>query len=427
MNGATERHQGPLPEMTPEERQVLENLPFSLEAGLQMLRWWRQVEAGEAQADKYPLIRQPATPHGNYGFFGQVPLTWGTLPVVGVVQEAFYDRPRVGRGSEPEAALWMRDQIREFVSHYFLRVCSHRQLQMRSPSGRSAPSWLSGLSLCPPPTSTDRIGGGYQQFFYREKATGHIRRIPQEERYRIVDLREIGTRLDWLLATVEIFNFALSGNLFGNPTFGFVIPVREVVWVAFHGGFVVHRDNPSPDVLGEYGYGYPVIRNPTREGIFDYGPAKMVSAFELVYFRVMRNGEVWVRMVFCANEPRRVLVRENDMARLFLAATDPLTGGMASRLGTPVIDALQNSPLRYLQPDPVFSFIELANLATQGLAGQYLNITRRQLMISFMGAHFTILQNFILSTLPTFKIVPDWLRHDALPEWVRNPNPHTTS
>lgn len=405
------------PEATAEERRVLENVPFSLDAGLQMLRWWRRVEAGEAEVDRFALIRQPASTQENFGFFGEVPLTWGVLPVLGVVQEAFYDRPRAGTGSGPAAALWMRDQVREFVLRYFLRVSSRPRLRMRSPAGESAPPWLSGLSFCPP-RGTGRVGLGYKQYFHRLKETGRVGRFPDRERDRMMDLREIGTLYDWVLGTVEIFNFALSGNLLKNPAFQLKIPMREVVWVLFHKGFVVYEDNPSPDVLGQYGYGYTLVRNPSRDSVFDYGPEKMVSAFEFIHFRVMRNGEVWVRMVFCANEPQRILVGENDMARLFLSAADPMTGGMASRLGGPVVDALQRTPLRYLQPDPVFSFIELANLSTQGLAGQYLNITRRQLMVSVMGTHFKLLQDSVLSTLPTFKSVPDWLRPEALPDWV---------
>ena len=110
-----------------------------------------------------------------------------------------------------------------------------------------------------------------------------------------------------------------------------------------------------------------VIRS--LDSVWAYGPEKLVSAFECIHFRVLENGEAWVKMAFCANMPQRILIQESSLSRLLLNAADRVTAGMASRLGEPLIRAYDSSPFSYVQPDPSFLFIDLANLATLGLAG----------------------------------------------------------
>lgn len=393
------------------EREVLDDLAASLSDGLQIHRWWRKADAADHYADKYALMRQPDGPGANFGFYDQVPLTRGLLPVAGVVQDMFYDRPKARKGSEKRAALWMRDQVRAFVLRHFLRICSRRARQIYAPAGTDRDQ------------TPQRTGFGYRQFLYKEKATGCHGRFPPEERYRMIDLSEIGTRYEWVLGNVQIFDFGLTMKVGGFGGLELYIPVHEDVYVVFHEDLCVHRDDPSPGVLGEYGYGYTFIANPRLDGIWAYGPEKLVSAFEMIHFRVLDSGEVWVKMAFCANLPQRILVRESSVARLLLQAADRVTAGAASRLGDPLLRAYDRSAFSAFQPDPTFLSIDLANLATLGLAGSELAITRRRLITNIMGAHFLMLYDFILQTLPAFKRVSDWGDEGALPGWVTHPEP----
>ncbi len=410
------------------ERKVLAHLHSSLSDGLQIFRWWQNVDATGRYADKYALMRQPDGPDTNFGFYDQVPLARGILPVAGVVQDMFYDRSKPRQGSAAQAAAWMRDQVREFVLRHFLRICSRQAQQVYVPRGasRPQPDWLRNLSFCPDP-NRQRTGFGYRQFLYKEKGSGRIGRFPAEERYRMFDLADMGTRYEWVLGNVQIFDFGLKAQVGGFQGLELYIPVREDVYVVFHEDLCGHRDNPSPGVLGEYGYGYTFIRNPELDSVWAYGPEKLVSAFECIHFRVLENGEAWVKMAFCANMPQRILIQESSLSRLLLNAADRVTAGMASRLGEPLIRAYDSSPFSYVQPDPSFLFIDLANLATLGLAGSELAITRKRLITNIMGAHFLMLYDFVLQTLPAFKRVPDWLDGNALPEWVTRPEPFPVS
>jgi hypothetical protein len=404
-------------------REVRAKVDISLSDGLQIFHWWQRVNATGRYADKYDLMRQPDSPDTNFGFYDQVPLARGILPVAGMVQNMFYDRSKARQGSAARAAIWMRDQVREFVQRYFLRICSRRAPEIYVPPGaaRSQPQWLRNLSFCPDPEA-QRTGFGYRQLMYKEKGSGRIGVVPLEEQRRMFNLADMGTRYEWVLGRVKIFDFGLTvraGSSFQAPEL--YIPVPEDVYIVFHEDLCVHRDNPAPGVLGEYGYGYTFIPNPAVDDIWAYGPEKLFSAFEYIHFRVLENGEVWVRMAFCANVPQRILIEESSFARLLLNAADRVTAGLASRLGDPLLQAYDRSALRHHQPDPTWVFIDLANLATLGLAGSELAITRRRLITNIMGAHFLMLYNLIVQTLPAFKRVPNWLDTKALPDWITHP------
>ncbi|MCP4660301.1 MAG: hypothetical protein GY856_33285 [bacterium] len=407
------------------EYDVFAQFDRSLTDSLEVFKWWLKTDREKTYRDKYDLMRQPASAGTNFGFLDVVPLSRGLLPVAGVIQDMFYDRSKGVEGTSRETAEWMRDQVKEFVLHYFMRACSSRKAQIHVPPAergtRSGP--FSEFSMCPDP-GAEKIGIGYKQLFYKEKKSGRLGRFPEAERKRIVDLRTIDHRdtkeakYDWIMATVDIFDFGLAmqlGSFEGPELF---LPVEETVFAILHPDFLVYEDDPAPGVLGEYGYGYAFIPSPELDSVFAYGPERLTSAFEYIHFRVLDNGEVWVKMAFVANYPRRILINASSLAELGLKVADGMSLGTASKVFRPMLAALNRTPLRYFQPAPVFASIDLLNFATAGLTGDLLAINRERLIKDVMSAHFLMLYDFILDSLPTFKKVPNWLDRKKLPSWV---------
>jgi hypothetical protein len=104
----------------------------------------------------------------------------------------------------------MRNQLREFVLKYFMRVSSFRQPETYIDAGTPVPPpALTRLSWCPNP-SISRIGFGFTQLFNKRAGTGAIEAFPSYASHAIVDQRTVGDIYEWLLLRVNIFNFSFS-------------------------------------------------------------------------------------------------------------------------------------------------------------------------------------------------------------------------
>src|ERR1043166_2865611 len=88
----------------------------------------------------------------------------------------------------------MREQIQEFVLHYFMRVSDFRQPEAYvAPEMVATTGWLERLSWCPQ-SRIDREGFGFRQQYYKLRSTGEIGKFPQQSETAIVDLRERGEK-----------------------------------------------------------------------------------------------------------------------------------------------------------------------------------------------------------------------------------------
>lgn len=407
--------EGEPPESDADEQRILASVEEYLARGIALKRWWDEGGALAPASERFPLGRTFNRPDESFGFFGVAPVAGAALPVMGNFQGMFYDQPKSPQTAvlRAAAAAWMRRQLREFVLNYFMRISSFRPpAGYADPEGGPAPPLLRPVSWCPQ-TDISRQGFGFSQLFYKLRDGGVVGRFPDEERSAIVDLREMGTKYEWIVLRVRIFDFTLTFKPLGPHGPQLVLPLHEDSLLVVSRDFVVDQDDPAPGVLGRYGFGYAFIKNP-RPGLLAYGPGEFDAAFETIFFSVLAGGVVRVEMAFVANRPERILNLSLNPAQWGLQLADLMSFGMASRF----LGGLAPPPLPGQVDDPVFGFITLANLLSAGQAAQTLCISRSQLEKDFLVVHFMQHYNAIAGSLLTWRQVADWLNRAALPEWV---------
>jgi hypothetical protein len=398
-----------------DDRLVLDSVDLYLERGRELKKWWDQSQGGGPTARRFPLGRTFNRPDVSFGFFGEAPIGGRALPVMGNFQESFYDQPKTAMAGEAAAARWMRDQLREFVLHYFLRISSFRQPEgVTDTGGGAVPLLLQPLSWCSQ-QGGERQGFGFSQLFFK-RAGGEIGTFPDAERFAIVDLRQIGPVYEWIVAKVRIFDFNVTYQPLGRNSPSFVLPLEEASYLVLARDFLLHEEEPAPGVLGRYGFGYAFIKNP-RTGVLAYGPGEFDAAVELINFHVLATGEVRVAMTFAANRPERIVNPALDPLQWGLRMADLASLGLAGRLlaqGGEALGRLTGG--RDL--DPVSAFILMANLLSGGRAAADLCISWEALEKSFLVTHFMQHYTMITGSILTWRQIRDWLDAASLPRWV---------
>jgi hypothetical protein len=403
--------------LTEEDRAVITTVNDFLRDGLTLKRWWEETDATNSYAQRFPLDREFNRPAGAYGFFDQVKISSGMLPVMGNVQDMFYDQPRSPTRHQSEAAEWMRDQIREFVLHYFMRISAFREPEAYVPERRvAAPGYLERLSLCPQEDILRR-GFGFRQLYYKLSGTGEVGKFPTRERPAIIDLREIGTRYEWIVLRVKIFDFNFTFKPFGPGGPSVSLPLNEQSHLIMSREFIQDETNPEPGVLGRYGFGYAFVRE-LKPALTAYGPGEFRAAIETFKFDVLESGEISVSMVFVADRPQKVLNVPLDPVNWTFGISDLFTFGMTSRLLSPVKSMLDRLPTNVATFDPVFPSITLINALTANQASEVLCVSRETLEKEFLVKHFMQHYQTMVGSLTTWRGVRDWLDSAAVPEWV---------
>ncbi len=403
------------PAITPDPA-VLEGAEVYLARGLALKRWWDQGGACAPPTRQFPLTRIVNEPDASCGFFGEATVEGRGMPVMGNFQSLLYDQPKAPRTDQGRAAQFMRDQMREFVLHYFMRISSFALPEDITDEGRSEPPlFLRPFSLCSD-AAVNRQGFGFSQLFYKRQGTGEIGTFPPEERSKIIDLRRIGTDFEWIILYVNLFGFEITYMPFGSQGPKLTLPLPEGSYLIVSRDFVPDLANPEPGVLGRYGFGYAFIRNPTPH-LLAYGPGEFDAAFETIYFNVLADGRVRLDMTFVVNRPENILNPALNPLNWGLQMANWMSLGLASRILPP---ALGPSGLG-ATGDPVFTFLALANLMTGGLAARELCLSRSQLEKSFLVTHFDQHYTMATGSLLTWRQIPDWLApQDQLPAWVVN-------
>ena len=403
--------------LTENDRAVIDRVEGFLRDGVALNRWWIHADATNSYAQRFPLDRDFNRPAGAYGFFDQVQLESGPLPIMGNVQEMLYDQPRTPAASRAAAAEWMRDQIREFVLHYFMRISAFREPEAYVPDRPlMPPGFLQSLSWCPQEDILRR-GFGFRQLYYKLKATGEVGKFPVRERPAIVDVREIGTKYEWIVLHCRIFDFNFTLKPFGPGGPSLMLPLNEQSNLIMSEEFIEDQQNPEPGLLGRYGLGYAFVRELTP-GLTGYGPGEFRAAIETFRFDVLESGETRVRMVFVADRPERVANIRIDPVDWSFGLADLFSFGLTSRLLAPVKNVLDKLPTNVATFDPVFPSISLVNALTANQASETLCISRETLETEFLIKHFMQHYQTIVGSLLTWRQVRDWLDTAAVPEWI---------
>jgi hypothetical protein len=395
--------------LTAQDLAILERVDRSLADGLALKRWWEQTEAGDGYAERFELVRTSNPSDTSYGFFDRAPLADRTVPVMGVVEDLLYDQPK----QSPRARV--RDEFREFILRYFLRISDYRLPQVYRENERPPrPANRSSLSWCPR-REAGRGGFGYSQHYYKLRGSGRVGKFPAGLEYTIVDLREIGEKYEWIVVKVRIFDFNLTFRLPGQAQL--LVPLDEETYLVLSREFILDEGDPAPGVAGQYGFGYAFIRNPTT-GALAYGPGQFDAAVKLINFQVLGGGETRVRMAFVVNRPGQILNLSVDPIAWSFRLANVMSLGLTSNLFAPFSDGPERSPVRLNGFDPVSAYISLANALTGGLAREELCISREQLERGFLIQHFMQHYQMIVGSLMTWRQIPDWLDRAALPRWV---------
>ena len=398
---------------------MLPRVPEYLARGLDLKRWWDEVErkGGPDQQQRFPLERSFNRPNRSFGFYGEAPVGGSMMPVMGNVQEMFYDQIRAPAALGRESAEWMWAQLREFAMKYFMRVSSFREPETYIDTANPVPPpAFARLSWCPQPEEGGRRGFGFSQIFYQHTGSDLVQAFPTYDQFAIVDQREIGKIYEWILLRVRIFDFNFSVRPVGRNGPELVFGANEQSYLVTHKAFVNYKERHIPGVFGDYGIGYAFVRNPVQ-GPFGYGPGEFDAAIELINFRVYETGYISVRMVFIANRPRQISNIVIDPVNWSFGLADIFSLGLASRLLSPAKNLLSQIPLRF-NVDPVSAYVTGANLISAGAAAQTLCISIEQLEKLFLLQHFKQHYQTIVGSLLTWRQIPDWLDEKNLPAWV---------
>jgi hypothetical protein len=400
-------------ELTDADRAVLEYPDLTLSNGTELLTWWKDRDRTGDFAERCDVVREFAAGDGNFGFFDVARVNGADLPVMGIEQEMFYDRQKVATGQA------IRDQFKEFVLRYFMRVSHLREPEAMGEDGVPAGSRMQRALSWRMEDSARRVGFGYQQLYYKRHGSGVVGKFRDEERSAIVDLREIGSVYDWILLKVDIFDFNLQFSPLGSDVFRFQLPLKESTYLVLGPAFVTNEDKPEPGVLGRYGFGYAFLPYAPEPGMIAYGPGHFAAAIQTVNFTLMENGEIRVRAVFVVNRPDKIARVDIAPIDWGFKIADAMTFNMASRMMSPVKSVADRLPVKVSGLDPISSFIWLANTMTGGRAERQLGISKATLERRMLVQHYMQHYEMLMSSLRVWRTVTDWTDHDNLPDYCR--------
>jgi len=301
---------------------------------------------------------------------------------MGSVEEMLFDTAR------KERVPALRNEFREYVLRYFMRVSDYRQPEATvEPDTPSAAGLKSPLSWCPRP-SASWAGFGYSQHFYKLRDSGGIGRFSDDQRFAIVDLREVMAKYEWVILKVRIFDFNLNLAPFGANRLQLTVPMREESYLVLSPDFIVSDDHPSAPELGRYGFGYAFLKNPGG-GLLAYGPGMFELAFESITFafwppaRFVRN---WCLLPI-ARRRFSTFPRTSGLepaGRRFFIDGDVFTGTGTNGGPECVVPPGPSNGI-----DPLSAYVSFANLLTGGLAAKNLCVSKEQLEKDMLIRHFT--------------------------------------
>jgi len=393
------------------DRAILGRVEKTLADGLALKRWWEQTDSSNSYANRFKVVREFNRSDASFGFFDRVTIDGRTLPIMGTVDESLFDQPKQAVSGR------LRNEFREFVLHYFLRISAYQEPEVYTETGRPVISdSLHRLSWCPEPRR-GRIGFGFSQHYYKLRGSGVVGKFSPKEEFAIIDLREIGEKYEWIVLKVRIFGFNLTFRLLGSDQARVVLPLNEETYLVLNRDLVLNEEDSESGVLGKYGFGYAFIRNP-KEGLFAYGPGQFDAAVELINFYMLQTGETRAHLVFIANRPEKILNVPISPFDWSFALADLTSFGLASTVVAPIKGILDLLPLPNADFDPVSTYVSLANRLTGGLAARELCISREQLEKDFLAQHFMQHYQMIVGSVLTWRRIRDWLDSQRLPDWV---------
>ena len=396
----------------PADVAILAHAQRTLADGGDLNQWLQEKSRSADYRERFDVVREHTSDDDSFGFFDVAPVGGTQMPVMGIVQEMFYDRQKLG---SPEP---IREQLAEFVLRYFMRVC-HAGEPEAVPARPGAPDTALQRAMSWLPGEAQRsAGAGYQQLYYGLAESGQTGKFTHDERPAIVDLREIGSKYEWILLKGDTLSFDLPFVPFGAEVTTPQAPAKQSTYLLMAPAFVVNAHDPEPGVLGHYGFGYAFVPYASGgPGLLAYGPGRFRAAVQAVSFKLMANGEIRARTMFVVARPDKIAAVDVDPIGWSVQLADLVTFRMASRLMGPVLAMADRLPLHARDFDPVAAYIWMANTMTAGMAENYLGISKAALEKRMLFQHLRSHQEMLHRSLRIWRMVPDWTAHAKLPDF----------
>jgi len=402
-----------------EQTVLLEQADHFLQAGLDLRAWWENAFANDSFDRKFPLSASRKHADVSFGYFGSATVTGKPMKVMGNYQQMFFDQSKTLPSSGEHGPEWIRDQLKEFILRYFMRVSDFSNpTPTPNDSGRNVPPPFDLLSWCWKGDSSD-VGFGFFELFTQKPNSSDWKEVPAHEQTKVNDLRTLGAEIEKMLLWVKIFDFEFGVSPLGSNGPRVSLPLQEGSYLIMSPEWVTIEDNPSEDILGHYGLGYSFAKEPFPS-LIGYGPGEFEAAFEKIEFIIHRDGKIRVEMVFVSNLPDRILNVSLDPLS-WMSAAAAATMGAIGPSAAPVLASLRSrSPLKLFRSDPIFGFLRGLNIATLGQADSLLCISKDQLLKEFLFKHFAQHFQTISGSLRTWRAIEDWTDESTLPAWVIN-------
>src|SRR5579885_1401341 len=257
----------------------------ALRDGIQLERWARDPKRTIKQ---FPLLlyrpfKKPFTLKNEaFGYFADVEINGKTLPAVGLLQRIDFSKicPE-----NPE------QKLLDFVLGEFMPRAH----------------W----------TYDDGFPGGFtiQPMLYRS-VSGEYGTTPPTARGGCVDWRELGTKYDWVLITIRLYDFVVNIG-------PWLKRLDEAVAVVLHRDFLHITEKPAPGYKLDISIGYPFIAFAPIPNFFGFGPGKFDWAIKLFSFLLTDQNEVVMTMDFVAGR------RPSKVFYFGKLIPDPVYGGAA--------------------------------------------------------------------------------------------------
>ncbi|MCP4660300.1 MAG: hypothetical protein GY856_33280 [bacterium] len=399
------------------DREIIDAVDRGVSGGRQLYDWWKKTDAENSYARRFPLIRGYHQSGHTFAFFDEAPVDGKDLPIMGVVQDLYFDQPKARPGGEKRRSEGMRRQIQEFAHHYYHRVMKLARPQSYGDLAEpELPPLLRALSWWPK-KGLDETGFGAKQLYYKLK-DGPTGKFPDVHQQRVIDSREVGEKYDWVALNVDFFDFGVTIAPLGRDSPQLNLHVDEKPYLVMTPEFIVNEDHPEPGILGRYGPGYAFVRAP-GDGIARTGPDKVEPAFDVLYFEVDETGKTIVRSIFVIPQPKKILNLSLDPFRWGYELANLASLGIVSRLFGGLERARRKLPGAGVGFDPVLGLIDTVNVMTGDWAARELSISRDTLHKQMLFMHCVELIQVINNVMQTWSRVSDWLDTEQIPAWVR--------
>lgn len=398
--------------------QVCRDARRYLNAGLDLYRWWLDHRESDDFEERFVETTTLNRPHNtSWGFFDTATVRGKAMPIMGNLQTMYYDGPK-GEGDDKISVKELCEQLKAFVTKYFLRVSDFQRPRPYDPDYKPAPFMLKPLDLRES-DEAQRGGFGFRQLYAKYNDRDAIHSFKTKEQRAVSHLSTIVDDMEWIVLETEINTFGFSYKPFGLSFPEIWTPIPAHTYLVTNSQLITIEDNPSKDVAGRYGVGYAFIRDPVPSYL-GYGPGQFSAAFEKLDFIIDHKGRITLEMSFVANQPEKVVNISVDPFVWGARMVNMMSLAMAERTFPALWDPAVRSPLRDVAFDPVLPFLRMADHLTGGRSGKYLGWSPKELSKLFLLMHFQQHYDMAKGSLLTWRQIENWEDTANIPDWIKH-------